>query len=339
MSFFSDAPLRTHLKSVYGTLTLSVMSAAVGAYVHLFTELLRGGGIAFALLGAGLALGLHFTEDTGKNRGQRLAMLLGFAFLTGLGMGPLLDLAIRINPAVVPNALLLSAAVFASFSGAALMAPDGQYLYLGGTLLSALSAMFWMGLLNIFFQSQLIFQVNLIFHSCYVSFYTYVPPSTPLIAPTYQSLSMHSFFTPVPPRRNFIASPGLPVGRPAGVLRLRHVRHSADHGEAPPRRQGLHQARPRALHRLRPDLQEGPHHPHAEGGQQGGEEEEEVDGDRRRRSRQCTHNATLFGLQLLHTTTYLNVISVLLSKKRPLCPNSTANFDRTLSVMRNCTNH
>ena len=41
----------------------------------------------FGLLGAlasmGLVLGLHFTPDNGKNKGQRTAMLLGFAFLSG----------------------------------------------------------------------------------------------------------------------------------------------------------------------------------------------------------------------------------------------------------------
>ena len=51
--------------------------------------------------------------------------------------------------------------IFACFSGAALFAPDGQYLYLGGTLLSGLSTLFWLGFLNLFFQSQLIFQVYL----------------------------------------------------------------------------------------------------------------------------------------------------------------------------------
>jgi hypothetical protein len=44
-------------------------------------------------------------------------MLLGFAFLTGLGLGPLLEMAVMINPTIVPSALLLTTAVFASFTG------------------------------------------------------------------------------------------------------------------------------------------------------------------------------------------------------------------------------
>jgi hypothetical protein len=61
--------------------------------------------------------GLYSTPDTGKNRANRLGMLMGFAFLTGLGLGPLLDMAVRINPTIVPSALLLTTAVFASFTG------------------------------------------------------------------------------------------------------------------------------------------------------------------------------------------------------------------------------
>jgi len=156
-----EVEVRSHLKNVYACLTMSVLSAAAGAYVHLFTSLLRGGGILFGLASLGLAMGLHFTPDNGKNRGQRLAMLLGFAFLSGLGMGPLLDMAIRINPAIISNALLLSTVIFASFSAASLFAPDGQYLFLGGTLISGLSTLFWMGLANIFFQSQMLFQIHM----------------------------------------------------------------------------------------------------------------------------------------------------------------------------------
>ena len=83
-----------------------------------------------------------------------------YLFISILGTGPLLDMAIRINPGLIPNAFLLSSMVFACFSGAALFAPNGSYLYLGGSLLSGLSTMFWLGFLNLFFQSQLIFQVH-----------------------------------------------------------------------------------------------------------------------------------------------------------------------------------
>ena len=120
----------------------------------------QGGGLIFSLLGAGIALGLFMTPDNGKNRGTRLSMLMAFAFLTGLGLGPLLSMAIMVNPSLVPSAFMLTSAIFACFTGAALFAPDGKYLYLGGTLLSGLSTLLFLGFLNIFFRSQLLFQVN-----------------------------------------------------------------------------------------------------------------------------------------------------------------------------------
>merc|ERR1712203_104373 len=129
-----EAPVRTHLKSVYACLAMTILSAATGAYTHLFTNLLRGGGFLLSLLGLGCGLGLFMTPDNGKNRLTRFGLLLGFGFFSGLGTGPLLDMAIRINPGLIPNAFLLSGMIFACFSGAALFAPDGSYLYLGGTL-------------------------------------------------------------------------------------------------------------------------------------------------------------------------------------------------------------
>merc|ERR1711962_174279 len=105
--------------------------------------------------------GLFMTPDNGKNRGMRMGMLLGFAFLTGLGLGPLLQMAIMMNPSLVPSAMMLTSVIFAGFTGAALFAPDGKYLYLGGTLLSGLNSLLVLGLLNTFFRSQLLFQAHL----------------------------------------------------------------------------------------------------------------------------------------------------------------------------------
>jgi len=156
-----EPPVRSHLKNVYASLTMCLLTAAGGAYIHMFTNILRGGSILLSLLGLGLALGLFMTPDNGKNRSTRLAMLLGFAFFAGLGLGPLLDMAIMMNPTIVPSALMLTTAVFACFSGAALYAPDGKYLYLGGSLLSGLSTLMFLGFMNLFFRSQLLFQAHI----------------------------------------------------------------------------------------------------------------------------------------------------------------------------------
>lgn len=74
--------MRTHLVNVYACLTLSMVAAAVGAYVHLFTNFLSGG-LFTALCAIGLLLALMYTQDNGKNHTLRISYLAGFAFFTG----------------------------------------------------------------------------------------------------------------------------------------------------------------------------------------------------------------------------------------------------------------
>lgn len=97
--------MRQHLKNVYGCLSLSTVSAAAGAYVHMSTEILQAG--LLSTFGAlGLLIALLTTQDNGKNQKLRLSYLLGFAFLSGLGMGPLLEAVIAIDPSIVVTALV-----------------------------------------------------------------------------------------------------------------------------------------------------------------------------------------------------------------------------------------
>jgi len=83
--------------------------------------------------------------------------LMSFAAATGLSTGPLLDMAMRINPGVIVTAFMATCMIFGSFTLAALYAPDRKFLYLGGILLSTLSTMFWLSLANIFLGSALLF--------------------------------------------------------------------------------------------------------------------------------------------------------------------------------------
>lgn len=100
-----EAPLRQHLKNVYACVSVSLLTTAVGAYVHMFTALLQAGFLS-SIVAVGLAMALILTPDNGKNRHQRLGYLIGFAFCTGLGLGPLLELVVRIDPSIVVTSLV-----------------------------------------------------------------------------------------------------------------------------------------------------------------------------------------------------------------------------------------
>jgi hypothetical protein len=64
-------------------LALSAISAGVGAYIHIYTQLLSAG-LLTMLGGLALGIGLIVTPDNGKNTQLRLGFLLGFSFFTGL---------------------------------------------------------------------------------------------------------------------------------------------------------------------------------------------------------------------------------------------------------------
>jgi len=148
--------VKTHLKNVYSAMAMALLSAAIGGYIHLYTSLLSGGLLSsLGTLGFGLAL--FATRDDSKNRNTRLGYLNGFAFCSGLSMGPLLDMALMVNPSIIPTALLSTCVIFGCFSLSTIFAGHRKYLYMGGTLMSLLSVLILMGLINIFIGSQLLF--------------------------------------------------------------------------------------------------------------------------------------------------------------------------------------
>ncbi|XP_053983732.1 probable Bax inhibitor 1 [Hylaeus anthracinus] len=155
-----ELPVRQHLKNVYACLSMSTISAAAGAYVHLYTELLQAN--LLTTLGTfGLLLGLISTPDNGKNQKLRLGYLLGFAFLSGLGLGPLFQMIIAINPSIIVTALMGTTVVFVSFSISSLLAERGRWLYLGGILISLLNIMVLFSFLNLFLRWSLFHQTHL----------------------------------------------------------------------------------------------------------------------------------------------------------------------------------
>ncbi|KAB0794668.1 hypothetical protein PPYR_11507 [Photinus pyralis] len=156
-----EPPVRQHLKNVYACLTMSTMAAAVGASVHLFTEILQAGFISAIGALIFFALLMSTPDDDGKKLQLRVGYLLGFAGLSGVGLGPLLEHVILVDPSIIITALVGTSLVFVSFSICAMLADRGYWLYLGGTLLTMLNTLMIMALANIFFGSVILYQANL----------------------------------------------------------------------------------------------------------------------------------------------------------------------------------
>lgn len=155
-----EAPVRQHLKNVYACLAISTLAAAAGAYVHLYTDVLQDN-LLPSLGTLVLCFALGTTPDNGKNTKLRFIYLLGFAFLSGLGVGPLLQLVISINPTILVTALIGTAAVFVSFTISSLFAARGCYLYLGGILCSLLNIMVLFSLINLVLRWSLFHQIHI----------------------------------------------------------------------------------------------------------------------------------------------------------------------------------
>lgn len=156
-----EQPVQQHLKNVYACLSMSTMAAAIGASLHLFTNILQAGFLSAigALVFFALLMSTH--DDGGKSMKLRVGYLLGFSLLTGVGMGPLMEHVMIIDPSIIVTAFISTSLVFVSFSICALLSQRGSWLYLGGTLMSILSTLMLMSLANLFFGSTMLFQAQL----------------------------------------------------------------------------------------------------------------------------------------------------------------------------------
>ena len=155
-----NSQTQNHLFQVYLSLMLCVLAAACGSATSMYFRVTSN----MSMLGSLAAMGMlmWITMDSRKDELQRrMGLLCGFGFLEGLSVGPLLSLAVRIDPALIVTAFLGTVTVFACFSGAAVVAKRRAYLYLGGLLGSATSLLLLLGLANMFLRTPAFFLVQL----------------------------------------------------------------------------------------------------------------------------------------------------------------------------------
>ncbi|PVD39307.1 hypothetical protein C0Q70_01936 [Pomacea canaliculata] len=156
-----ERPVQLHLQNVYATLGIGMLSAAVGAYVHLFTEILQAG-LLTTIAAICLLIWLASTRHAKENLNMRMAIFTGFTFCSDVKLFKHLDHGFLFCvPSIIATALLGTAVVFISFSLAALYNNQRTYLYMGGFLMSALSWLLILSIGNLFFASRLLFDINL----------------------------------------------------------------------------------------------------------------------------------------------------------------------------------
>lgn len=144
---------------VYLLLCCSLIASAVGAYLHILGNI---GGLLTALACVGSMIWLLSTPPHQEHK--RVSLLMAAALFEGATIGPLIDLALHVDPSILLSAFVGCAVAFGCFSVAALLARRAEYLYLGGILSSSISLLFWLQFASSFFGgSAALFKFDLYF--------------------------------------------------------------------------------------------------------------------------------------------------------------------------------
>lgn len=98
-----------------------------------------------------LGIMMYIHSDTNKeDHTRRMGWLLAFGVAKGLSIGPLVSLAIDVDPSLVVIAVLATATVFTCFSLVALLSERRSFFFIGGIMSSYLSLSFWLFVVNMF---------------------------------------------------------------------------------------------------------------------------------------------------------------------------------------------
>ena len=109
----------------------------------------------------GCLFGIWSYPATRENESTRQALFLGFSFMDGLTIAPLVNSVYLINPSILTSTFFYTFLIFASFSFSALRTRRRSYMFLGGILGSLLSILFFGGLANMFLGSSMIYTIEL----------------------------------------------------------------------------------------------------------------------------------------------------------------------------------
>lgn len=145
-----DKSTKVHLKNVYACVAMEIVAAALGAAVNCYIK-------STVLHYAGIIgmIGFMFLTATSYNNTpalKRLGYVNLLAFCLGLESSYLLDYVIKVDPAIIVSAFILTSVIFVCFTLGALYAERRSLLFLGSTLATAINGLFILSLVNWFFR-------------------------------------------------------------------------------------------------------------------------------------------------------------------------------------------
>ena len=149
--------VQSHLKLVYLGLSFMFGASIIGTYLGIIFHVTAFLGVIGCL---GTACWIHSDQDK-ENYHKRISLLALFGFFEGISIGPLINLAIMIDPFIILVALACTMIIFISFSLAALTSQRRSYLYLGGFLSSALMILCFTSFIGFFVPSLRMVQLQL----------------------------------------------------------------------------------------------------------------------------------------------------------------------------------
>jgi modulator of FtsH protease len=143
------------LRNTYALLSMTLLFAAVAAFFGVTMQLSYGGALVADIVAIAL---LWFVLPRTANSGAGIGVIFAITGLLGLGLGPVLNHYLSINPSIVMTAVGGTGVIFLGLSAYALTTRK-NFSFMAGFLMVGMFVVFGAALLNIFLQMPVMFLV------------------------------------------------------------------------------------------------------------------------------------------------------------------------------------
>jgi len=136
------------LKNTYMLLSITLIFSAITAFIGIQMQIGQGVALISTIVAIGL---LWFVLPRTANSSAGIPVMFAFTGLIGLGMAPMLNMYLAVNPSVVSTALGGTGVIFLGLSGYALTTRK-DFSFMGGFLMVGMIVVLVAALANIFLQ-------------------------------------------------------------------------------------------------------------------------------------------------------------------------------------------